>query len=188
MKRVSRQFIIGLMIVVFAFTLTACGDVHLSSFGNLTLKKFIKTLNKNIAQYSTGVTVPELTETIVTTDNGDITIYTSAVSSTILLMIVPSDSGQIIYLRQSKDKEAEDSVILADDQVFAAVAFALMQTVDKNADVHTIVSNLGTDPLWNTAAVTDTDGFHYFYQNRDDANVLVVKTLDTAPTETASAK
>ena len=188
MKRFSRQFTFGLLIVVCTFMLTACGGVRLSSFGNLTLKKFIKTLNKNIAQYSTDVTVPELTETVVTTDKGDITVYTSAVSSTILLMIVPSDSGQILYLRQSKDKESEDSVILADDQIFATVSFALMRTADKNADVYTIVSNLGTDLLWNTAAVTDADGFHYFYQNRDDANVLVVQPLDTAPTETASAK
>lgn len=184
MKRVGKQLIISLFLVTSLLFVSACGDVRLSSFGDLTLKKFIKTLNENIAQYNTELVVPELTETIVTTDSGDITIYTSAVSSTITLMIIPSDNGQIIYLRQSKATDAEDETILADDRVFAAVVFALMQTVDENADVENLASELTTDTLWNTAATADADGYHYFYQNRDTANVFTVKLL---PTDAESA-
>lgn len=188
MKRILKQFAVGLFIMLLTVSLTACGDVHLSSFGDLTLKKFIKTLNKNIEQYSSGLVVPELTETTVTTDSGDVTVYTSAISSTITLLIIPSDSGQIIYLRQSKSKDAQDSEIQADDQVFAGVVFALMQTVDENADVKSIIGNLKTDTLWNTAAVTDADGFHYFYQNRGDANVLVIKQVQEDASQTASTE
>jgi hypothetical protein len=41
--------------------------VHLSSFRRSYAQKFIKTLNKIIEQYSSGLVVPELTETTVST-------------------------------------------------------------------------------------------------------------------------